>query len=325
VPASSAQAIDQRGRFREIFCAVHQNNRQRFDLDSACDDLLIRLSGEPPPTGKAVFLGQPRLPLQVLLVPGIFNDCIRIEPLRHGLKHLQALGYGVAKIAVSGRSSSIYNARLIKNHLMTPEAGTPVKRILIGYSKGTTDILETLIRYPEIRPRISAVVALTGTVNGSPLADGLDRDPLTKMAVGLATILCAKGDGGAIQSLRRSERLTWLTRHQLPDSIAYFSVGAFTQRTNMSSILRPSYDKLAFLDPRNDGQVLFSDMIIPGSTLLGYANADHWAVAIPFGRDMPTFAKMVGIDHNHYPRPILLEAIVRFVEETLLLRESETK
>jgi hypothetical protein len=32
--------------------------------------------------------------------------------------------------------------------------------------------------------------------------------------------------------------------------------------------------------PRNDGLLLIYDQIIPGGTLLGYANADHWSVAL---------------------------------------------
>lgn len=41
------------------------------------------------------------------------------------------------------------------------------------------------------------------------------------------------------------------------------------------------------LDARNDGHVLYTDAIIPGSYLLGYFNADHWAVALPVARTVP--------------------------------------
>ena len=44
---------------------------------------------------------------------------------------------------------------------------------------------------------------------------------------------------------------------------------------------------LASTDTRNDGQVLIGDALIPGSTLLGYVNADHWDVAIAVERQMP--------------------------------------
>jgi hypothetical protein len=37
-------------------------------------------------------------------------------------------------------------------------------------------------------------------------------------------------------------------------------------------------------DERNDGQVLAVDAVLPGSTLLAEARADHWDVALPRDR-----------------------------------------
>ncbi|UCE64247.1 MAG: hypothetical protein JSU59_03645 [Nitrospirota bacterium] len=88
-------------------------------------------------------------------------------------------------------------------------------------------------------------------------------------------------------------------------------------------MIQGAYDKLATIDPRNDSQVIFYDALIPGSTLLGYVNADHWAIAMPISRDMPMVADAF-IDRNNFPREVLLEAIVRFVEESLLEHERES-
>jgi hypothetical protein len=81
--------------------------------------------------------------------------------------------------------------------------------------------------------------------------------------------------------------------------------------------LRSSYDQLALVDPRNDSQVVFHDALVPGGALLGYLNADHWAVALPFNREHPVLANTL-ITRNAFPREVLLEAIARFVEESLL-------
>jgi hypothetical protein len=56
--------------------------------------------------------------------------------------------------------------------------------------------------------------------------------------------------------------------------------------------------------------------VVPGGTLLGYLNADHWALAVPFGRTHSTLASLL-VTHNAYPREALVEAILRFVEEDL--------
>ena len=65
---------------------------------------------------------------------------------------------------------------------------------------------------------------------------------------------------------------------------------------------------------RNDGQLLFHDQIIPGSTLLGYVNADHWAVALALEEEWPILAGHGGAP---FPREVLFEALVLYVAEQL--------
>jgi len=47
------------------------------------------------------------------------------------------------------------------------------------------------------------------------------------------------------------------------------------------------------VDARNDSQVIFYDQFIPGSTLVGYLNADHWALAVPVARSHSTIGSPV--------------------------------
>ncbi len=62
--------------------------------------------------------------------------------------------------------------------------------------------------------------------------------------------------------------------------------------------------------------MLCSEASIPGSVLLGYANADHLAVAQSFsGQSSPVLAGLIG--KNDYPRMVRLETVVRFVEQNL--------
>jgi hypothetical protein len=98
--------------------------------------------------------------------------------------------------------------------------------------------------------------------------------------------------------------------------VRYYSLVAFPEPDRISAILKPSYDTLSRIDPRNDSQVLFYDQVVPGSALLGYLNADHWAIAVPITRSYPMIGAMF-VTRNAYPREALLEAILRFVEEDL--------
>ena len=131
---------------------------------------------------------------------------------------------------------------------------------------------------------------------------------------------CSEGDGGAIDSLRPNTRQLWMAQNPLPQDLQYYSLVTLPEPQRISSIMDLTYKQLAQIDPRNDGQVLFYDQIIPNSTLLGYINADHWALAVPIARSH-TFIGATLVDQNDYPREALLEAIMRYIEEDLDLRE----
>ena len=87
-------------------------------------------------------------------------------------------------------------------------------------------------------------------------------------------------------------------------------------RERISSILRGFNDKLSRIDGRNDSQVIFYDQVVPGSSLVAYINADHWALAVPIARTHTTIGSLF-VTRNDYPREALLEALLRFVEEDL--------
>ena len=114
-------------------------------------------------------------------------------------------------------------------------------------------------------------------------------------------------------------RKRWLATHSLPGTIRYYSIITYPDAGHISSILKSSYDKLSQVDSRNDSQMIFYGQVVPGSVLLGYVNADHWAVAVPVNRNHPFIASHF-VDKNAFPREVLAEAIARFVEEDLSRR-----
>ena len=86
----------------------------------------------------------------------------------------------------------------------------------------------------------------------------------------------------------------------------------------MVVFLKRSYKKVGRVDVRNDVMVVFHGQFIPNSTFIGCVNADHWAVAVPVARSHPHLAPL-SFDENDYPREVLAEALLRFVEEDLAL------
>jgi pimeloyl-ACP methyl ester carboxylesterase len=318
LPAAGASVDDQRGRFREVLCAVDEAHGHELPEYRPCGDILHRFADEPPGTGEPVQVGPGPLKLRVAVVAGLGAECFRylVSTFQFALGHLRDLGYRTALIKVDGLSSSTHNARQIRDAVVEMDLAPDERLVLVGYSKGTPDILESLATYPELARRVAAVVSVAGAVGGSPLADDASP-PMLALLKYLPGSGCAEGDGGAIDSLKPSVRRDFARTHELPGTVQYYSVVTFARREQISVALSADYDELANIESRNDGQLLFYDQIIAGGVLLGFVDADHWAVALPISRRRPGLAATV-INRNEFPREVLLEAIVRHVEERLL-------
>jgi hypothetical protein len=119
-PATQAGIADQRGRFREIYCAVLAARGAEVPDNRPCEDALTRVGNEPVPTDRPVDLGQSRRHLIALVVPGIGYDCFRawLDSPNTVISHLRRFGFDASLLDVDALSSSANNGRQIRDALM---------------------------------------------------------------------------------------------------------------------------------------------------------------------------------------------------------------
>jgi pimeloyl-ACP methyl ester carboxylesterase len=315
VPARLAGVADHRAAFRQLFCTIHQRLAGADAAQRPCAEVLLRFAAEPDPAASfPIPLDRPPRS-RVAIVRGLGWECSErfIDSALLPARHLERRGYQVTEIAVGGLSGSARNAAQIRDSVLAvAEPASGRKLLLIGHSKGAADILQAVATYPEVAERVAAVISVAGGIGGSPLAYEIPAD-----AVALVTMVpgtrCEQGDAQALESLKPHVRQQWLAAHPLPGGVRYYSVVAAPEPDRVSVAMRAGQRKLSVIDPRNDGALLPQDQIIPGGVLLGYVNADHWAVVLPIAASNRLLGSTV-VNRNDFPRDALWEAMVRYVE-----------
>ena len=309
--------IDGRARFREIFCRLLAAEPKYTGVDGACDNFLLRLNDEPLPDEIPRPVPNLSTRYRVMVVPGFLNECFAsiALPFEDAILSLNERGFKIDEMVVSGRSSSDANAAYIAEAINNLNLGEDEKLLLVGHSKGAVDILHCLAKFPPAARRVAAVISVAGAINGSPLAAKM-KNIYNGLARKLLPAECDIGDDGALNSLRPAIRLNWMAANPLPRSVRYFSLAAFTNRDHVNTLLKTGYELLWIFSPRNDGLLLSVDQLIPGGTLLGYANADHWSVVLPLENKNFLISETIRAPQP-FPRSVLLQALLLYVAEAL--------
>lgn len=309
-PFPIEQGVQPSDTFGRLFCGVlrHLPDAQAWKLCGSYFE----------PSGTPADVGQPlSSKYRVLVVPGIFGQCVAdiARPFWDAVPHLRsAHGIELEYVDVTALGSCRHNAQQIADYL----ARQPADRqyIAFGYSKGASDLLEAVAAHDIARHRLKAVITVAGSVLGSRLTAGVPRD-LADFLQRTRAGSCEVGDGGGIDSMRRSERVRAMARFRAPDGFRAYSIAAVASYENTSDILRQGWRTLQVYSLEQDSQIVHEDAIVPGATYLGFARADHWAVALPFEQIDPSHPQAPeikrAVNRNHYPRVALFEAALRFV------------
>ena len=310
--SSTSSSTPQGAAFGALFCSVLEKEHPDAGSWGPCSDFV-----ESPPADR-VALGPIPASYRLAIVPGVLSACTGgIPAFKEGQEHLRSShGITVDLIPAPNRSSAD-NGKDIAKFLRDAYRKDRHKFILLGYSKGAPDVMEALASDPDAVAAVAAFVTVAGAIGGSPIAELIPAKAQGWLQS--TNLMECQGDlNAALHSLRRDVRRDFLAQHPNP-GVPVYSVAAYSDRTNTSTILLQTWQIMNGYGPRNDGQLEFSDAIYPGGNDLGGVRADHFAVAMPFETaadgKLQSFA-----NHNHYPRTALLEALLRFVNRDLSSR-----
>ncbi len=327
-PLGMPPARDARPAFRNLLGAVVQQRHGAYPDERKLDNILHDL-GEAPSNSAPVTLPDTPSDLAVIIVSGVLWECVSDVSLPFGrgksvdlateYDYLKPRYSDIDVVHVRGIATSEHNAKIVEEAIRKHKDAANV--IVVAYSKGLPDTLEALRRMGAETPaNLRAVVSVAGVASGSPLADWLNRYRHF-LALLPTPGACSHVNENFLKSISRDRCLHWLGKywHTMPQGIHYYSLVTFTKPQRMHWFLRMLYAKLAEVEPRNDSHMLIHDQVIPGADLLGYVNSDHWAVALPFNRSGGSFWKWLLHNNNAFPREVLFEGILRYVEDDLKL------
>ena len=325
-PLGMPPVSDDRERFRNVLGEVVKQRHGRYPDERQLDNILHDL-GETQITPTPVVLPDTPSDLVVIIVSGVLWECVSDVALPFGrgksvdiateYDYLLPRYATIDVVHVRGIATSEHNAKIVEEAIRKHKNAANV--IVAAYSKGVPDTLEALRRLGSETPgNLRALVSVAGVVSGSPLADWLNRYK-SFLQILPTPSACSHVNENFLKSISRDRCLHWLAQHwkNMPQGIRYYSLVTFTTPQRMHWFLRMLYAKLAEVEPRNDSHMLIHDQVLPGAKLLGYVNSDHWAVALPFNRSLRSFWNRLLRNHNAFPREVLFEAILRYVEADL--------
>ncbi len=283
--------------FSDLFCSVlKQNNPDGEDL-LPCSQWLETPGREDLP------LGEVSRDYRLLVVPGIFNTCVSDNPAYAVGRKVLSEKYGVSTDILSvPNDSSEDNAKLISDYIEEKWLVDKRPFILVGYSKGAPDIMTALAKYPSLRGKVAAFISTAGASGGSPIADSLPMQLDAWMGKVKDRAGCKGNPAEGFKSLKQDVRRAFLAAHPHP-YVPTYSLAAVIPPDRVPKNAAQTYKMLSAWDPRNDGQLLRMDQIIPESVYLGMSWSDHLNMALVMG--------------EMYPRAALLESVYRFVTEDL--------
>jgi hypothetical protein len=306
---------DLRGAYRAALCAVLQ-----AQAGPDCNAVLTRMAGEPAvPAAPATDVAGLAQRFRVVVVPGLLAECLppAERPFAEAIRTLRAQGFTVHELMTGGRAGIASNAARVARELAAlPADDRPL--VVFGYSKGFAEAVEMAVASPPPPGTIAAIVGVAGVVNGSALAERF-ASLYEATAMRWPVEGCAPGSGDELRDLRKDVRTIWWRAHRERIGAPLYSLVALPTPERVSPLLAFNHAALSRIDPRNDGQLVWSDAVAAPGALLGYVNADHWGIGMRLSRVLPALS---GLIQDDVPHAAILQAALAVVADDLARRQA---
>lgn len=250
--------------------------------------------------------------VQVLFVPGIFSEFVDFFSCYfcEFYSALESLGLkqniDFKKMSTQTESSVKTNIPIIKDAI--EKSDRPV--ILVSHSKGSVEVLETLIKYPKLTNKVKAWISIQGAIKGSFFADGL-TNKVTEEKSGKKSswstsflqqfydlvMIARAGNNQALLDLRTEHRNEYLLKNQkkiadLNKAFPILSVASHAEFKDLPLNYRIGQNQLGKPTAPNDGLIETTHHILPGSDFITFKNTHHnMLVAKSYGKDQDLIFK----------------------------------
>jgi hypothetical protein len=238
------------------------------DVTGSYEDLVSRAK-----TGENV-LPEDAQKYAYLMVPGFLGDKIPTY-LDPNMERMKALGLDPHMATIDTGAGVEENAEKLRDEIEKIAAEQHRQVVLTGQSKGGVDITAALAKYPELAEHVRAVVSMQAPYGGTPLAEGVESNPVAKGLADGALGGLFGGDSRAISDLTYGARQQFVGEHPYPsDTVPTVSLATSTtsQLSPLAGAGNYMRDQLGLA---SDGMVPTQDEIIPGSDVVRLSNMDH--------------------------------------------------
>lgn len=206
-----------------------------------------------------------------LLVPGLAST---YQPtyMSDNLRALTERGLRAEKVELESERSVESNAQLLRERILE-ETRDGRQAVLLGHSKGGLEASAALALFPELRPRVRALVTIQSPYAGSPIATDIDACP--KLAFLLQdTIRWLGDDPDAVSDLTYAKRRAFVRAHPHPGGVPTLCLASSRSDWRSIFLLTARYLRERYDEP-SDGMVVPADAVIPGARWVELDDMDH--------------------------------------------------